>query len=74
MNKEQKQESLKDLTNKFTTAKAAFFADYKGLTVEQTNNLRKNLRAQKVRVSIVKNNIARLAVKMQSWHWRRTDA
>lgn len=63
MNKEQKNNSLKELTDSFTNAKAAFFADYKGLTVEQTNEFRKNLRLQKVKVKIVKNNIARLAVK-----------
>ncbi len=63
MNKAQKSEAVAELKEKFVKANAAFFADYKGLTVEQVTNLRKQLRAQNVNVKVVKNNLARLAVK-----------
>ena len=63
MNKENKATALKDLTESFTKANASFFADYKGLTVEQVNDLRKRLRPHSVRVKVIKNNLARLAVK-----------
>ena len=63
MDKSQKATSVADLKDAFGKAKAAFFADYKGLTVEQVNELRKRLRAHNVKVKVIKNNLARLAVK-----------
>lgn len=63
MNKADKATAVAELTEKFSKANAAFFADYKGLTVEQVNDLRKRLRAHNVQVKVVKNNLARLAVK-----------
>ena len=63
MNKETKKEALKSYTDSFQGAKAAFFADYKGLTVEQINDLRRTLRKHNVQVRVVKNNIARIAVR-----------
>ena len=63
MNKADKTIAVAELKDCFSKAKAAFFADYKGLTVEQVNDLRKRLRAQNVSVKVVKNNLARLAVR-----------
>lgn len=63
MNKETKKELVSDLKSNFSQAKAIFFADYKGLTVEKVNDYRKRLRTQKVKVKVIKNNLARLAVK-----------
>lgn len=63
MNKADKATAVAELKEKFSKANAAFFADYKGLTVEQINDLRKKLRAHNVQVSVVKNNLARLAVR-----------
>lgn len=63
MNKAEKAAQVAELKEDFTKAKAAFFADYKGLTVEQVNKLRKTLRPLDVKVKVVKNNLARLAVK-----------
>ncbi|MDR0448424.1 MAG: 50S ribosomal protein L10 [Treponema sp.] len=37
------------------------FADYRGLTVEQITNLRKQLRNKDAKLKVVKNNFARLA-------------
>lgn len=63
MNKGEKQVAIAELKDNFGRAKAAFFADYKGLTVEQVNALRKRLRPHKVEVKVVKNNLARIAVR-----------
>lgn len=63
MNKADKTAAIADLTENFRSAKGAFFADYKGLTVEQVNDLRRKLRTHNVKVKVVKNNLARLAVR-----------
>lgn len=63
MNKSEKNSAVAELKDNFSKAKAAFFADYKGLTVEQVNDLRKRLRPHNVKVRVIKNNLARLAVK-----------
>ena len=63
MNKTDKTAAVAELKDSFSKAKAAFFADYKGLTVEQVNDLRKKLRAHNVKVRVIKNNLARLAVR-----------
>lgn len=42
------------------------FADYRGLTVEQITNLRKNLRGNEAVFKVVKNNFARLAFEQLS--------
>jgi len=63
VNKSDKALAVKDLQECFAKANGAFFADFKGLTVEQANDLRKRLRPHNVRVKVVKNNLARIAVK-----------
>lgn len=63
MNKAEKSELASSLKDKFTRAKVAVFADYKGLTATQADNLRKALRSQKAEVLVLKNNIARLVTK-----------
>jgi large subunit ribosomal protein L10 len=63
VNKADKTTAVAALKEDFSKAKAAFFADYKGLTVAQVNDLRKKLRPLDVKVKVVKNNLARLAVK-----------
>jgi len=62
-NRAAKSEAVAELRESFGKAKAAFFADYKGVTVEQMTELRKKLRPLNVQVKIIKNNLARLAVK-----------
>lgn len=63
MNKSEKAALVAELTKDFSAAHAAFFADYKGLTVEKVNDLRRHLRPLNVKVKVVKNNLARIAVK-----------
>lgn len=63
MNKADKTAAIADLKESFLKSKATFFADYKGLTVEQVNDLRKRLRPHNVTVKVIKNNLARLAIR-----------
>ena len=63
MNKVDKATAVRDLKDSFSKANAAFFTDYKGLTVEQVNDLRRRLRPHKVQVKVIKNNLARLAIR-----------
>ncbi|HSV56496.1 MAG TPA: 50S ribosomal protein L10 [Magnetospirillaceae bacterium] len=56
-----KTEAIGDLGKKIAESKDFLFADYRGLTVEQITNLRKQLRAKNVYFHIVKNNFARIA-------------
>jgi large subunit ribosomal protein L10 len=63
MNRVEKSELANELKEKFDKAQVALFADYKGLTANQADDLRKQLRAQKVEVRVLKNNVARLVSK-----------
>lgn len=60
MNRTEKTELASSLKDKFAKAKVALFADYKGLTAPQADDLRKQLRATQTEVKVLKNNIARL--------------
>lgn len=63
MIKAEKDKQIAELTKDFASANAAFFADYKGLTVEKVTDFRRQLRPHNVKVKVVKNNLARIAVK-----------
>src|SRR4051812_19660728 len=63
MNRTEKAELATALKDKFSRAQVAIFADYKGLTATQADDLRKVLRQQKSEVKVLKNNVARLITK-----------
>ena len=63
MNRTQKLEWAKDFQGHLSKAQVAIFADYKGLKASDADQLRRRLRAKKVHVKVLKNNIARLALK-----------
>lgn len=63
MQREEKNKLVSELHEKFKKAKAAFIADYKGLKVEQVTALRKSLRDSKVDFRVVKNTLAKIAIK-----------
>lgn len=63
MNKQQKNESLGWIKENFTKAQAVAFADYRGVTAEQMNTLRAQMRAKGVTVKVTKNNLVRIALK-----------
>ena len=58
---EAKTKAIGELKESFSAAPDFIFTDYRGLTVEQITNLRKQLRAKDVEYTVVKNNFARLA-------------
>ncbi len=63
MNKQSKEVLVAEFTEKLKSAKAAFLADYRGLTVDQANDLRNKLRVAGVEYRVVKNTLLRLAAK-----------
>src|SRR3954468_19363661 len=63
MNRAQKTELATELQDKFSKAQVAIFADYKGLTATQADDLRRALRTHQVEVKVLKNNVARLVTK-----------
>jgi len=63
---ESKTKAIGELNESFSTAKDFIFTEYRGLTVEQITNLRKQLRAKDVKYKVVKNNFAQIAFKQLS--------
>jgi large subunit ribosomal protein L10 len=63
MNRAEKTQLAGELKEKFTKAQVAIFADYKGLSATQADNLRRALREQKTEVKVLQNNVARLLTR-----------
>ena len=63
MNKDSKAQVIADLAAKLANAKATFVADYRGLNVEQVNDLRGKLRNAGADYQVVKNTLLHLAAK-----------
>lgn len=63
MRKEEKQEVINELRDKFAKAKAAVLTGYSGINVEQITELRSKLRQAKVEYRVVKNTLARKAAE-----------
>ncbi len=61
MNRDSKEQLIAELSAKLAKTKAAFLADYRGLTVEQVNTLRGELRKAGAEYQVVKNTLLRLA-------------
>lgn len=59
----EKQQIVKELTDKIKSSKTMVFADYRGLTVEQDTELRNALRKAGVDYKVVKNTLTRFAAK-----------
>ena len=58
-----KVQSVEALRERLGTAKTAVLTEYRGLTVRQLSDLRKQLKAAAAEYKVVKNRLARLAVK-----------
>ena len=58
-----KEAELQALESAFKGSDSAILVDYKGLNVPQVTDLRRQLRAAKAKYKVVKNTIARRAVK-----------
>jgi len=63
MNKEQKQNYIKEMTAQFENSEAVLVTHYQGLTVKQLDNLRKKMREHGIKFQITKNRITKLALK-----------
>ncbi len=59
----QKEEMVVVMTDKLGRSKAVVFADYKGMTMPQLQELRKALREQGAEFSITKNTLLQIALK-----------
>jgi len=59
----QKETLVKDLTQKLKDSKAVVFSDFKGLSVKDITSLRRELRAQKVDLSVMKKTLIGLALR-----------
>lgn len=60
---QEKMQSVERLREHLGTAKTAVLTEYRGLTVRQLSDLRKQLKAASAEYKVVKNRLARLAVK-----------
>ncbi|MHC5373324.1 50S ribosomal protein L10 [Enterococcus sp. LJL120] len=52
-----KAQEVEEVTAKFEAAASVVFVDYRGLTVEEVTNLRKQLRDNDVEMKVIKNSI-----------------
>ena len=60
---QEKIDSVQALKERLATAKTAVLTEYRGLTVRQLSDLRKQLKATAAEYKVVKNRLARLAVR-----------
>ncbi|MDR1101233.1 MAG: 50S ribosomal protein L10 [Clostridiales bacterium] len=58
-----KKKTVKDLAALMQSAKIGVLVDYRGLTVAEDTELRNKFRAEGVKYSVIKNTMARLAIK-----------
>lgn len=56
-----KQESVAEVAQKMNAAQSVVLVDYRGLTVEEVSNLRKQFREADVEYKVIKNNILKRA-------------
>lgn len=63
MNKDQKANVVRDLTDRFGETSTLFVADYRGLDMPEITELRSKLREADAQFSVVKNTLARRAAK-----------
>ena len=58
-----KAQQVSEVADKFKSAASAVVVDVRGLTVEQANNLRSELRSEGVELKVIKNKILTRAVE-----------
>ncbi|NIO10580.1 MAG: 50S ribosomal protein L10 [Deltaproteobacteria bacterium] len=63
MNREEKAGQIAEVQDKFKAAKMAIVTEYRGLTVTQMGQLRREVRAASGEYKVIKNTMARLAMK-----------
>jgi large subunit ribosomal protein L10 len=63
LNRKQKEAVIDEVSDKLSAAEAVVLAEYRGLTVEEMTQLRVSARNSGVYLRVLKNTLARLAVK-----------
>ena len=63
MNKEKKQNYIKEMSTQFDKSEAVIVAHYQGLTVKQLDDLRKQMRKYGIIFKVTKNRITKLAIE-----------
>lgn len=63
MTRKEKAQVIQTLTEEFKSSQAIVVADYKGLTVNALESLRNTARPQGIKVKVVKNTLASIALK-----------
>lgn len=63
MKRTEKEEMVSSLTNLFNTSQVGILADYRGLTVAEVTDLRRQLREASTNMRVLKNRIAKIAIK-----------
>ena len=63
MNRREKEQIISDLHQQVERFKAVVLTNYRGLNVEQMNQLRRRLREEKASFNVVKNTLMKLASK-----------
>ena len=59
---QEKVTAVEDLRQRFAGVKTVLLAEYRGLTVQQISELRKQLRAVSAQYKVVKNRLAKIAI------------
>lgn len=67
MAKPEKEKIVAELANTLSSSDGVYLADYKGLNVEQINDLRTQLRNVKVDFKVIKNTLAKLSATEIGW-------
>jgi len=63
LKRSEKEQSVRELTDRFKQAQFAVLTDYCGLTVAQLTELRRTLRESQAEMKVVKNTLAQLAIQ-----------
>ena len=63
MNKEKKQDYIKEMTTQFDSSEAVIVTHYQGLTMNQLDDLRERMREHGIQFKITKNRITKLALE-----------
>lgn len=61
--KEKKEEVVAGLVSKLKEAKSVVFTDYRGLSVEELNEVRNELRKEGIEYKVIKNTLFTIAIK-----------
>jgi large subunit ribosomal protein L10 len=63
MKKELKRQIVEELSKEFTNEVSVFYADFKGQSVKELEELRKTVKEAEGKIRVIKNTLARIAFK-----------